>query len=51
MKAGQKITENDIRRIRPGHGLPPKHFDELIGKTVRQEIKRGTAVQWELINE
>jgi N-acetylneuraminate synthase len=51
MKAGQKITEADIRRIRPGYGLPPKHFDELIGKTVRQEIQRGTAVQWGLINE
>jgi pseudaminic acid synthase len=51
MEAGQKITEADIRRIRPGYGLPPKHFDELIGKTVRQKIQCGTAVQWNLINE
>jgi pseudaminic acid synthase len=51
MKAGQKITEADIRRIRPGYGLPPKHFHELLGRTVTNDIKRGTAVQWGLINE
>ena len=51
MKAGQKITEADIRRIRPGYGLPPKHFDELLGRTVREDVKRGTAVQWNLLNE
>lgn len=51
MKAGQKITEADIRRIRPGYGLPPKHFDELLGRTVHEDVKRGTAVQWSLLNE
>lgn len=51
MKAGQKITETDIRRIRPGFGLPPKHYDELLGRTVRADVMRGTAVQWELLNE
>lgn len=51
MKSGQKITEADIRRIRPGYGLPPKHFDELLGRTVREDVKRGTAVQWNLLNE
>lgn len=51
MQSGQKITDKDIRRIRPGYGLPPKYFDELIGRTVRQDVKRGTAVQWGFINE
>lgn len=51
MKAGQIITDVDIRRIRPGYGLPPKHFDELIGRTVREDVKRGTAAQWNLLNE
>ncbi len=51
MKAGQKITEADIRRIRPGYGLPPKHFAELIGRTVHEDVKRGTAVQWNLLSE
>lgn len=51
MKAGQRITAADIRRIRPGYGLPSKHFDELLGRTVREDVTRGTAVHWELLNE
>ena len=51
MKAGQRISAADIRRIRPGYGLPPKHFDELLGRTLRKDVTRGTAVQWELLNE
>lgn len=51
VKAGQKITEADIRRIRPGYGLPPKHFDALLGRTVRKDVTRGTAVRWELVDE
>jgi pseudaminic acid synthase len=51
MQSGQRITDKDIRRIRPGYGLPPKYFDELIGRTVRQDVKRGTAVQWSVISE
>lgn len=50
LSAGHKITEADIRSIRPGFGLPPKHFDELLGRAVRQDITRGTAVQWALLD-
>lgn len=50
MEAGQKITETDIRRIRPGYGLPPKYFDAVLGRTVRKNVKRGTPVQWEHVN-
>ncbi len=51
MKAGQQITEADIRRIRPGYGVPPKYFDEVMGRTVREDVKRGTALQWGLLDE
>ena len=51
MKAGQIITDADIRRIRPGFGLPPKHYEQVLGRTVREDVKRGTAVQWGLLNE
>lgn len=51
MKAGQKISEKDIRRIRPGYGLPPKYFHAVIGRTVRGDVTRGTAVQWGLLDE
>ncbi|XQW85881.1 pseudaminic acid synthase [Thalassotalea piscium] len=49
LKAGEHITEQHIRRIRPGYGLAPKYFDELIGKKVNQDIKRGTAASWDYI--
>lgn len=51
MKAGEQITAEHIRRIRPGYGLAPKHFDQLLGRTVKVDVTRGTAVQWELIHE
>lgn len=51
MKAGDIITPAHIRRIRPGFGLPPKYFDQLIGKRVKKDVDRGTATAWELIGE
>lgn len=51
MKAGQVITESDIRRIRPGYGLAPKHYDEVIGRKVKADVQRGTALQWEHFND
>lgn len=49
IKSGEKIKESDIRRIRPGFGLPPKYFDILIGKTLIKDVKRGDAVNWDMI--
>lgn len=47
IKAGEKFTELNIRRIRPGYGLAPKHFDSLIGKTAKIDIECGTALTLE----
>ena len=49
LKAGDIITEDNIRIIRPGFGLPPKYFDLLLGKIVKKNIKRGTAFTFDLI--
>lgn len=51
LKAGEVITKEAIRRIRPGFGLSPKFEAELIGKTVKTDIQRGTATSWDLIND
>lgn len=51
LKAGDKVTEKDIRRIRPGYGLPPKHFNEIIGMELNQDVKRGDSVQWSYFNK
>lgn len=50
LKSGDVITETDIRRVRPGYGLPPKYFDSLIGARVNRDIEFGTATSWEVID-
>ena len=49
LTAGQKITQNDIRCIRPGFGLEPKFFDELIGKKVRKDVTFGDPVSFDIL--
>lgn len=49
--AGQPIAADDIRAIRPGNGLAPKHLPELIGRRVRVDVARGTPVSWEQVDE
>lgn len=49
MRAGDVLTEKNLRRIRPGHGLSPKHYDALLGQKVRCDVKRGTPMSWELL--
>lgn len=49
MKAGDVITEKNMRSIRPGLGLPPKYYDILLGKKVKCDVKRGTALTWDMI--
>ena len=47
LKAGEKLTKNHIRRIRPGYGIPPKNYNKIIGKTLLKDAYRGDAVQWD----
>lgn len=49
MKAGDVLTEENLRAIRPGLGLPPKYFEQVLGKAVKQDVKRGTALTWTLL--
>jgi pseudaminic acid synthase len=51
LAAGTVVTSDDIRRIRPGMGLAPKHIDTLIGKRLKVGITRGTATSWDLFDE
>jgi N-acetylneuraminate synthase len=49
--AGAFVKADDIRRIRPGMGLAPKHFDALIGKRLKVNVTRGSATSWDLFDE
>lgn len=49
MKAGEVLTRENVRAIRPGLGLPTKYLDVVLGKALRRNVKRGTALAWELL--
>lgn len=51
LPAGAIVSAGDIRRIRPGMGLPPKYFDALIGKRLKVGVVRGTATNWSQFDE
>ena len=50
MKAGDVITKENVRSVRPGFGLHPKYLSEIIGKTVNQDLSKGTAFQLKYID-
>jgi N-acetylneuraminate synthase len=50
LKAGDVLTRENVRAIRPGLGLPTKYIQILLGKRVTRDVKRGTALDWELFN-
>jgi N-acetylneuraminate synthase len=49
LKAGDVLTAENVRAIRPGLGLPTKWWNEVLGKRVRRDVKRGTALNWNLL--
>lgn len=49
MKPGDSLNESNLRSIRPGFGLKPKHYDLLLGKKVNKAVRAGTALDWSLV--
>lgn len=49
IKAGEVITEKNMRAIRPGLGLSPKYYQEILGRSLKVAVKRGTPVKWEVL--
>ena len=49
MQAGEVITADCIRSVRPGYGLPPKLYNVLLGKRLIRDVTKGIAVSWDLI--
>jgi N-acetylneuraminate synthase len=47
--AGGRLTAENVRSIRPGFGLPPKHLQEVLGRRAGRAIPRGTPLAWSLI--
>ncbi len=51
LAAGDTITDRHVRSVRPGFGLPPKHLPELLGRTVRENVRRGQPVTEMVLGE
>lgn len=49
LQAGDVLTKENVRIIRPGHGLAPKYLDLVVGKTVKVDAVKGTPLSWELL--
>lgn len=47
--SGEQLTESNVRSIRPGYGLAPKHLPEILGRKARRGLARGTALEWSMI--
>ncbi|MEI8102175.1 MAG: pseudaminic acid synthase [Chlorobium sp.] len=49
MKAGDVLTKDNVRAIRPGLGLPPKYLDVMLGKLLKYDVMKGTALTWDMM--
>jgi N-acetylneuraminate synthase len=49
LKAGDVLTRANVRSIRPGLGLPPKHLEDVLGRRVNRDVPRGTGLRWDLL--
>ncbi len=49
LTAGDRLTNKNVRVIRPGHGLAPKYLELILGKKVKVDVKKGTPLNWELL--
>lgn len=51
MRAGDTLTRDNLRAIRPGRGLPPKHLADLLGKRVVRDIRKGTPASLDMVSD
>lgn len=49
LKAGDVLSDSNVRSIRPGFGLHPRYLDHVLGRRVRRDVPRGTPLSWDLI--
>ena len=51
LRRGDLLSADNLRAIRPGLGLPPKYYDQLLGRRLARDARRGTPVSWELFTD
>ena len=50
VRAGELFTPANVRSIRPGHGLHPRHLDDVLTRRAARDIAKGTPLAWSLVN-
>jgi len=50
LKAGDVLTKDNVRAIRPGLGLPTKYLEQVLGRTVKQDVLRGLGLSWDILS-
>jgi len=50
LEAGEVLTRDNVRCVRPGLGLAPKHLPEVLGRRTTRAVRRGTPVTWDLLS-
>jgi pseudaminic acid synthase len=51
IKAGEVFTEKNIRSIRPGYGLHPEYYEEVLRKRAKVDLERGMALKWDHVSK
>ena len=51
VKSGEAFSAENVRSIRPGYGLKPKYYDDVLGKTAARDISQGTALSEDLVSD
>ncbi|MBT6438658.1 MAG: pseudaminic acid synthase, partial [Flavobacteriales bacterium] len=49
IKSGSKFTSENLRIIRPGNGLHPRYYEQLIGRRITRNVKKGEPVTWSMV--
>lgn len=50
LAAGARLSSDNVRAVRPGHGLPPKFIDQVLGRRVKRALPAGTPLAWDLLD-
>lgn len=50
-RAGEVLTLNNVRSVRPGYGLAPKELETVLGRVLTQDAKKGTPLTWKLVGQ
>ena len=51
IKTGEIITNEHIRSIRPGYGLAPKYLEKILGKSIKNDVKKGSPAQFDMFED